>query len=431
MTITLLNAEVILSKDLGDFWEGTTTSATASTTVTDTALQAKANDWITDATYDMITSGSRNEEERKVSSLDNTSGAMTVLAHGGSVASGVTYRVHRLFEASEKRRALIEAASNIYPDCYDLVWNEEIVSGNWLKDGSFERWTTTTNLTDWVETGVTCTLVSAEGLFKHGSASAQLTTAIGSLSQGITQNDDLKFLAGKAVTLTAQGWCSTASCLRLSVYDGTTRTYSSYHDGGTSWTQDNPRNDSFYLQATIDYNPTEVTIQVHHEIAGGTSRVDDVRLISGYRDRLYIGNLGLPQNVPANIYIEPTYYSHEQPWDTIHDWEIDEAGYLHLPTSVPNDRRLRIIGQAYLDFLSSGTPSTSWSATINLGTQEAHILTAEAARWLYSQMSMPNFETGRREEYQNALSYWNAEVKRRKGKFGMPTIPITNSWGHE
>ena len=48
MTTTMLNAEAELSKQLGDWWSGTTTSAGSSTTLIDTALMAKANDWAAD-----------------------------------------------------------------------------------------------------------------------------------------------------------------------------------------------------------------------------------------------------------------------------------------------------------------------------------------------------------------------------------------------
>ena len=95
MSTTLLNAEVELSKQLGDHWASTTTSNGASdgTTLVDTALKAKANDWVeTGEAYDMITeepaSNADIYEERQIDSLDNTTGTLTVLAHGGHLRSG-------------------------------------------------------------------------------------------------------------------------------------------------------------------------------------------------------------------------------------------------------------------------------------------------------------------------------------------------------
>ena len=124
MTTTLANARKQLSKEIGDYWDSTSTSSGSSTTIVDTALKAKANDWISDAPqemYDLVTSGTYVDEERKISSLDNTTGTLTTLAHGGTIASGVTYEVHRLFSASEKRRALITAAQTAFPSIFNPV----------------------------------------------------------------------------------------------------------------------------------------------------------------------------------------------------------------------------------------------------------------------------------------------------------------------
>jgi len=429
MTTTLLNCEVLLSQEIGDYWEGTSTSATSSVTIVDTSLLAKTDNWITDFSYDMLTSGSYNEEERKISTSSSVStGSLTVLAHGGSIASGVTYRVHRLFEPSEKRRALISATKEIFGECYDMVWNESLVSGNWLRDGSFERWTTGTDLTDWSESVIVPAQTATNGLFKHGGYSACLAGTAGTLTQGYTENSDLRQLAGKTVSFTLQGHCNVGSCLRIAVYDGSTQTFSDYHEGGTDWT---PDTDPLKVQATINSTPTEVTFKVCHDDANGTSYVDDGRVISGYRNRTYSGHLGLAQNEPNEIFIEPAQYSREEPWISIHDWEVDEDGYLYLPTSVSNDYRLRVVGKQYLDFISSGTVSTSWSATINLNEPQTRILTAQAAVYLYTWMSMPNYESGTREDYQEMVGFWKQEVKERKAKFGMPSLPVTTSWGFE
>lgn len=124
MSTTLANCRKQLSKEIGDYWDSTTTSSGSSTTAVDTALKAKANDWISDAPqemYDLITSGTYSGEERKISSLDNTTGTLTTLAHTGTIASAVTYEVHRIFTASEKRIALIMAAKLAFPYIFKKV----------------------------------------------------------------------------------------------------------------------------------------------------------------------------------------------------------------------------------------------------------------------------------------------------------------------
>ena len=147
MATSLSALMTLLSKEMGDYWASTTTSSGSTTTVVDTALMAKENDWIGDECYDRITSGTYDEEEHKISSLDNSSGTLTVLAHGGTIASSVTYEVHRLFNASEKRRALVHAAKSSFPHLFKQVRDITKISGNWLKDGSLEIWTSSSALT--------------------------------------------------------------------------------------------------------------------------------------------------------------------------------------------------------------------------------------------------------------------------------------------
>jgi hypothetical protein len=431
MATTLLNAEVALSKEIGDYWESTTTAngAADGTTLIDTALKAKADDWITDEAYDMITSGSQNEEERKISSLDSSTGTLTILAHGGQILSDVTYRVHRLFEASEKRRALVAAARNVYPALFAEIWNEELVSGNWLSDGSLERWTNSTTPSEWTATSLTATQITTSPYYKHGSTSAKLSGAAGTLSQAITNFDDLKYLAGRNVVFSAQVWCDTASAVRLSIDDGITQTYSEYHAGDSAWTNDEPRTDGMYVQQFIDYNATRVTFTVHLENAAATAYVDDLRVISDYRSRLYIGHLGLAQNRPHQVLIEPANYSQQEEWIKVHGWRVDPDGYLYIPSDYPSDYRLRIRGIGYLDFLLSGASSTDWSATIDIDEPQVKILVAEAAYWLYTWKSMPNYERGDRAAFQQVATFWRMEADRRKAQFGMRAPGATVDWG--
>ena len=421
MSTTLANAEIALSKELGDYWAGTSTSAGAAggTTVIDTALKAKANDWVSEEAYDMITSGTYDGEERKISSLDNTSGTLTVLAHTGQIASGITYRVHRLFSASDKRIALISAAKDAFPYIYNEIRDESLVLGNWLKDGSFEVWTNATTPTYWTVTTCTATKTSTAGLVRHGTYSCQLSTLAGTIAHKITNFTDLQFLRGRSVTFSIQAYSNTANALRISVYDGTTTTYSSYHAGDSAWTEDNPSNDNMYVTQYIDPNATEVTVTVHYVNAAATCYVDDARLISNPHGRIYIGNLGLAQNKPNEVLVERAYYSQDEPWITVRDWDVDSSGYLYIPTDYVSDRRLRIVGKGYLDFLASGASSTAWTATINIDDPQLKILSAQAALYLYTTMSLPNYESGTTKDYQAAMNYWVGKLAERQVKYGM------------
>ncbi len=436
MSTTLLAAEQALSKELSDYWSSTTTGAGSATTLVDSALMAKANDWVTDNTWAILlyepSGAAAIYDERKVSTLSNTDGTLTTLTFAAAPGSGVDYSLHRLFSPSDKRIALIAAAKNGYPDIFNEIWDESIVSGNWLKDGSFEQWTTSTDLTNWTDTTVTTTQTSTAGYTRHGTYSVALSGVAGTLVQewkaGTAEFEDLKYLRGRSATFTCQGWAAEASDLRISINDGTTQTYSSYHAGDNAWTEDNPRNDSFYVTQYITPNATQVTFTIHWN-GLGAAYVDDARVISEPRGKLYIGHLNIARNRPHQVSIEPSYYSQEEDWVRISDYKVDPSGYIYLPTGYVSDRRLRIRGIGYLDFLVSGVNSTAWTATIAIDDPQLKILVAEAALYLYMQMSLPNFETGTRDEYQKAAAYWRSESASRRAKFGMISPPASAHWG--
>jgi hypothetical protein len=415
-----------LSKQIGDYWASTTTSSGSSTTVIDTALSAKANDWISDAPqemYDRITSGTYDNEERKISSLDNTTVTLTTLAHGGTIASAVTYEVHRLFNASEKRRALVYAAHRAFPDVFTEVKDTSLTIGNWLIDGDLENgWSSSSANSYWTASGSTITKTTTAKYFKRSATSMKIDTAAGYVYQDWSLNDDLKELRGKQVTFSAEVWCDTASCLRLAIYDGTDITYSDYHDGDSTWA-DEPLD----VTVTISETATDVAFRIYHAVAAGTSYVDDLRVTGPERDKLYIGNLGLAHNRPHMIEMQHDNYIQFEPWLRLHNYEIKSDGYLYLHEG-EQDYRLRISGIGYLDFLASGASSTDWAATIAIDSPQTDILVAEAIVYLYTQMIMPNYTSGEREAFLPILQYWEKELDARKAKYGMFPPPATVRW---
>ena len=436
MTTALSVARIELSEQLGDGWSSSSTGAGSAggTTIVDTALKAKQNAWIGKDMYDLITEDAHatEDEERQISSFSNTNGTLTILAHSAQIGSGVDYEVHRLFTASDKRRALIAAARMAYPHIHEKIWDESMVSGNWLKDGSFEIWASSSDLTYWTETTVTVAKTNTAGYFRHGAYSIKLSGTKGTVVQewkaGTAENDDLKNLRGKSATFTVQAWADTASDLRISINDGTTQTYSEYHDGDDAWTQDDPRNDGMYVTQYIDLNATQVTFTIHWGGLGTAAYVDDARVIGPYQPRLFIETLGLAQEQPVQIEIENYNYSTDEPWVQIFNSRIDtELGYIYLPSSVQRDRRLRIKGIGYLDFVdSSGDSATAWNSTININSPQTDILIARAALYLYTIMSMPNFSRNTRQDFQEMMGFWDGELRRRIGRYAMEvqSIPV-------
>ena len=433
MTTALSACRVELSKQLSDYWASasTGTGLAGGTTIVDALLIAKQNAWIGKDMYDLITEDAHTaeDEERLISSLSNTLGTLTVLAHSAQIGSGVDYEVHRLFTASEKRLALIAAARMAWPHIHEKIWDESMVSGNWLKDGSFEQWNSAgTSLTYWSKANSVITKTTSSPYYKHGATSCKISGNTEEVSQGISYWDDLKRLAGENATFSLQVWCDTADCLRISINDGVNQTYSSYHTGDSAWTQDDPRNDNMYVQQFIDWNPTEITFTIHHENASAISYVDDARVIGPYQPRLFIDQLGLSQEIPVQVEIESENYSTDEPWAQVFNSRLDtELGYLYLPSSVQRDRRLRIKGIGYLDFLNSaGDSATAWDSTININSPQTDILIAQAIVYLYTQMSLPNFSRSTKRDFQEMLVFWENELRRRIGKHGMEvqSIPV-------
>ena len=430
MTTTLSAAEIELAKQIGDYWSSTATSNgdAGGTTIVDTRLQSKMNDWVDSdvEVFDQITSGTYDTEERKITSLDNTTGTLTTLAHGGAIASGVTYRIHRLFNASDKRIALINACKTSFPFLHKRITDNSKIVGDWLINGSFETWTLTTTPDNWAVTDLTAAKQSGAPHVKHSLYSAKLNTAAGYLGTTDTLQGQFERLRGKEVTFTVHGKCDTASCLRIGIYDGTTTTYSDYHSGNSAWTEDT---EPLEVKATISPTATSINFRVYLDDAGGTAYVDDARLFGPAWNKVYIGDLNLCDNQPYRVSQEHSYWDNTEPFNALHSWTVDADNYLVLPSSY-NNRRLRIEGIAPIDFTASGVASTLWTATVPINAPQTEILIANAALYLFRTIAMPNFSSGDQSQYGSAMTFWENEARKRSSKYGMRSTSATVDWGY-
>lgn len=437
MSTTLANARIALSKELADYFASSTTSAGAAngTTLVDTALKAKANSWITDTAYDIITEAGHAalNEERKISSLANSTGTLTVLAHSVQIDTGsqaIDYEVHRLWSPSEKRIALIEAAKLAFPYIYQPIRDESRTAGNWLRNGDMEEWAVSTVPDTWARGGtITAAQEQTAKMYTRGASSCKLTASTnGYLYQSWTENDDLKYLRNKTVTLRVRGWCDTASALRLAINDGTTTTYSSYHAGNSAWNDDTI--DSWYVQAQIDESATNVEFRIYVDSASAVVRVDDARVTGPAFSKVYVGDLGIHLNRPHVVSYQYRGHEHREPWQILRNYKLDTVNNCIFLHDVPIGAYLRIEGYGYLDFLASGASSTAWTATIAIDDPQLKILTAQAAMWLYEQGTMPQMDAVNRDEFYKALGYRKQKLQEMQDRFAMPALPIIVSWGN-
>ena len=425
MSATLEECLIELSKQTEDYWSSTATSDgnVGGTTIVDTELSQKADDWVADMTaYDRIMSGTYDLEERKVSSL--ASGTLTTLAHGGKILNDVEYEIHRIASASEKRRALIWALRASFPVLHKRIQDESKVIGNWLRNGSFDQWASASYPDYWRVATVTATKSTTEPYVKFGSACCKLDTAAGYMYSTNTLVPDLQELAGQTVTFSIQAWCDTASALRLAVYDGTDTTYSDYHPGTSDWTKNS---EPLEVTATIADTPTSVDFRVYLASAAATAYVVDARVIGPMRHKVYIGDLGLDNDTPHFVSVERSSFSQTEPWRRI-SFKVDGAGYLHYASGLKN-LRMRIEGQARLDFLASGVASELWTATVAINAAQLDYLVALAAYYLYRQKSLPTLSTGDRKPFAEARDGWQMEYMRRARSAGMAQLPTGVDWG--
>lgn len=426
MSTTLANCRILLSKELGDYFASTTTSAGASTydTLIDTELKAKDEDWITDETYTLITKSgdSSVDDERKAIKLDNGTGALTTLPHTAQIGSSITYELHRLFTASEKRRALIHAAKAGFPYIFKEIRDETKTLGNWLRNGCFTEWTSSSYPDYWRVSTITAAEETDLLYVKRGDTCCKLTRS-GSDGYLFTSEDyvyNFKELAGKSVTLAAYVFPDAADQVRLAIYDGTTTTYSDYNSVTNTL-------EELEVTATIQEYPTAIEFKACVE-ADSNVYVSDARVVDPEGRKIYIGDLGLVQNKPHQILRELANYSQREPWVLLHNYEIGKDGYAYFPTSL-KDYRLRILGIGYLDFLdSSGDSSTAWDSTIAIDSPQTEILVAEAAIYLCNQMIVPNQTSGTSELWKEALGYWKAELRDRQGKYSILAPSATVHW---
>lgn len=426
MSTTLLNAQIQLSKDIGDYWASTATSdgAAGGTTIVDTALMSKNDDWIDNSSaemYDLITSGTYINESKRIASLSNTAGTLTMAAHGGKIVTGVTYQIHRLFSPTDKKLALIQACRDSYPYLYKHITDDSKIAGNWLKDGSFEVWTSSSALTYWTTTTSTLAKTTTVNYLKHGNYSCKLSTAAGNIKQSITNNQDLQSLAGKTVTFSIQGWCDTASALRIGIYDGTTYTYSDYHDGDSAWTEDT---EPLEVTANIQDNPTVVEFYIYLASATANAYVDDARVTGPFYNKVYIGDLEITRNEPNRvlIYRPYSYFPAKRLWS----WKVED-GWLYS-NELESGMNLKIEGMGVIDFLLSGVSSDDWTATVDIDQPQLGILTGYAAINLFKNKIIPTFTAGESNESQLGMVYLQQELASRISKHRMFSLPITRKY---
>lgn len=364
----------LLSKEVGDVIFGSCASTTTAngasggTTIIDSTLAALPSDWFRTGTGGeqqtaiKITSGTYIGQVRYVSSFTQSTGTVTVSsAFGGQIVSGVTYEVHRFGHPAMKDDCIERGAKDAYPYLYDYVDSTAITFGDNLIDGSFESWSDSTTPGYWTASSTTTTRTSS---YYHDSEYGMaLSTTTGYVGQSSSNNPDLLMCGG--ATPTFYCWCktSTASQVRLAIYDGTTTTYSDYHTGSNAW-------ELLSVTATIADNPTDVAFRIYYASTATTAYVDDAVVLGGFEKYDYdIEDLELVNDTPDQVYYldaQSATADYPRPLGLsvkTNDWTVLPNGKIRFLKSVGNGTRLRITGRKYLSTNSATAAAVAAGAT--------------------------------------------------------------------
>lgn len=133
--VTAAQALIQVSRDLGDYFPGTTTAQGLATTFKDTIL-ANFNDdrfvnkfdtWL--KIISGSTSGNDDGKTRRIISKVGTT-ATFAIALAGVTPSGMVYQVHKLFTPDEKDDAVTNALETMFPTVFKLVTQDITISAD-------------------------------------------------------------------------------------------------------------------------------------------------------------------------------------------------------------------------------------------------------------------------------------------------------------
>jgi len=422
---------------LGDYWAGTTTDdgAADGTTLIDSALTEWSSDEVATGaggqrpTYVLVTDDSLTKEERRVSSLTTATGTITVTrAFTAQVTSSKTYELHKLFSATEKERAIARAVKDVYPHLYVAVDSISLRYGDWLIDGSFEEWSSSSALSNWSKAGsVALAQTSTSGKVRDGTYSCALSTATDYIYQSSAENADLLWLAGLTPIFRVWGWASTANQLCIALHDGTTTTYGNhtnhesstkvYHPGDSTWRL-------LEVKATIADNPTDVQARIYYDATDTTAYVDDASITGvGDKDSYDVSFLGMVNNRPRQVHrvlgqavTDDTPLPRRKSIPLTRDMYDLETGRIIFRRGLGDGTKMRIRGMKYLTEPDADTDT-------EVDDPQTDIVVSAAAIRLYEMLKhqTPYADTARVDDLLNYEKWRYVELCRRHG---MPDIPI-------
>jgi len=415
MTTTYTALREGLSRLIGD-WLSVTGAATGCTTTAlkSTALAEYGNSYFSDGGYFILgpTGTSSAIEVRKVTSFVQSTYLASIFTNYPftTAPTSMACELHKI-NPDKKKKALNVAIKSLYSWLRQEVVDETIMTepnqieyavpstitdiqqifySTWPASDtsdtelgsnmSFDNWTASAP-DDWTASAqVTTAQEDDDDFVLSGSYSCKATIAAsqtGTLySDSVSSPTDY---AGQRITFDMWVYCRTASRVKADIYDGSTTTQSSYHQG-RGW-------ERLSVSATMPTTPT--ALQGGISFASGTTALtiycDDAHLM--YRER------------------KPTY----EPYP-LYGWDVYNS-VLYLPASIVKNRLITLKGTTYLSTVDAEADTTEADEP------QVQLLYAEAARYLYQEL----ISTGPKEDitrHQQLAGYYSGEVERLKRRVG-------------
>ena len=377
--LSVIRQEV--SEEIGDWLSGTSTATGSSTTLVDSGLKYRPDDYF-NGFWLLITSGTYAGSERFISVFTSSSGTITWLAAlAGNSGSGVTYEIHR-FRPLDITGAINDARIEAYPYLHRRVIDESLVTGSHLLDGGFEDWSSTTVLNNWTNTGTgtfaqRTTPVNGR-LWDKYAVTVTPGGANGGIRQGQAQNVGLSDLCGHTVYFKA--WVNgTAADAIIRITDDDGNTDSDAVAASATWEllecQRTIKSDSVTVQFDI-LSPGNNAFYVDNARVTGPANYR-YRMFTHLEDILEVGYQsasGGLNNYPCDDLVAKLPYVRLKNSRYIYDGTKREIFLMDSPL---DNRKLRIIGKGPLSSVSADAD------TMELDGNHIRVIVALAASKLY------------------------------------------------
>jgi hypothetical protein len=383
-----------LSKSLGDYITfDTTTNIGAAKLVVSTTLNQydHASDDYFNNWFVYMIEGNNAGVERQISDYATSTGTITVYGANLTAESGAVTCELRRYSRDKCLKAINEATKETFPSLGRFVEDISLISGNWLPNGHFEQWASTSYPDYYELTNVTATETTTDGLHWAGASSAKLTASAGNGYMYIDSDTYPKLLdlMNKSITFKSWAYPEVADDATITIYtlqaDGTAQTLTSTTTcPATKW--------SLLILKEQMLNDNLVYIRFQWNVKTNAKYVyyDNSRVIGDQLDQYFLPSDAHNSDI-LGVYIQEDTYSNDtldpcdnlQPdrWAKVFNWQYcynGQSSWLDIP-DLTSLRLIRITFFSPLEQLSSAAD------TITLDGRRVNLLLAYARYKLFQQ----------------------------------------------